>query len=523
MSLAFTPRGALASLMLCACFNPDSPGDLPATEATSAEPPVTSTVDPDTGAPTDTSPATSPPDTSTGDDPSTAGLTGAPSTGDAASETDDTSSIEDTTGGPTSCAGAPAPDAYCLAEDPDLPHCEPLGGTCVACLDDLDCPTMQACDLGSFTCVGCVVDDDCNDPQAPTCDPDTHACGCHEHSDCPQTACDLATRTCFPPGQTAIVWSSSAVGSQCRGVDDCTEIAPCCNLTAALSRAVSSEQEYIVIRVLPGTAGVHDTLVVDELAVNKRVAILGWPEATLESHTGNAPLLFVDAPTHVYVARLTLKALETSQAGAGVSCLGGLSAWVDDVTVEPLAAGVGLFASACELQARRSLIRGTRGGLWLAGGAHGKIVDTIVAHPTEYAVRSEQGADVELVFSTVVERTGVAGSLLQCDDPGSSIVARNSLVFAAPELASSACPGSLATNSLVTYDLLAGPGSTSLTSAEAANLFLAFDAGNLHVKPGSPLVSSTAIREAGDPWTDIDGDPRPLAVGAVDWAGADVP
>ncbi|MBL9101184.1 MAG: hypothetical protein JNL82_09510 [Myxococcales bacterium] len=509
--------------MLCACFNPDSPGDLPASEASSAGPSVTSSVDPDTDAPTGTSPETSPPpDTSTGD-PSSAGVTGTPSTGDAASETDDTSSIEDTTGGPTSCGGSATPDNFCIDQDPEHPYCEPNSGLCVACLDDLDCPVSQVCDPDGFACVGCVDDDDCTDPDAPACDPETLACGCYEHSDCPQTACDLANKTCFPAAQTAVVWSSSAVGPLCRVDNQCTETDPCCNLTAAYTQAVMSDKEYIVIRVLPGTAGVHDTLTVDDLAADKHVAILGWPEATLESNTGGAPLIFVDALAHVYVARLTLKALAPSTAGAGFSCVAGLSAWIDDVTVEPLTTGVGLYANACELQARRSLIRGAKRGLWLAGGADAKIFNTIVAHPIEYAVRSEKDADVELVFSTVVESTGVPGSLLQCEDLGSTIVARNSLLFAVPDNGSSACPGSLATNSLVTYDPLVGPGTTSLTSAAAENLFIAFDAGDLHVKPGAPLVSSTAIREAGDPWTDIDGDPRPLAVGAMDWAGADVP
>lgn len=517
MSLVFSPRGALASLMLCSCFNPQGHEPLTGGSSTGENPPpVTSSSEAGTGSPETAPTETAPPGT-TADLGSTSGE---PSTG----PDETTNSVDETTAEPGGCAAAPSPDGYCLELNARLPYCEMNSSTCVVCLDDLDCPAMTVCDPDSFTCVACVDDNDCNDPGQPACDPDTHVCGCDEHAQCPQTACDLEAHACFPPSQTAVVWSSSSFGSQCLDdMTDCSEMAPCCNLSDAFSRAISTEQDYIVIRVLPGQPGLHDTLIINDLAVNKRVAVLGWPEATLESHSGTGPHIFVNAATRVFVARLTLQALDLSMAGAGISCFGGLGAWVDDVTVDPLPAGVGLFASACPLQARRTVVRGARGGIWLAGGAAGKFINTIVAHPIEYGVRTEQDADATLVFSTVVERTGVEGSLLRCSDPGSSVVARNSLLFSVPESAVSGCPGSLASNSIVTLDSLAGPGATTITDSEVANLFIAFDAGNLHVKPGSPLLSSAAIREPGDPQTDIDGDPRPLEVNAQDWAGADVP
>lgn len=522
MSLAFAPRGAIALLLPCvACFNPDSPSDPDTGDlSTGASSPVTESIDPDTGSPVTT---TAQPLDTTAADATTGSVADTSTTSPTADSNDPTGSVDDTTADPSVCSDSPNPDAFCLAIDPVLPHCDLASDTCVACVDDLDCPVLQVCDPDTHTCSECVVDADCTAPGKPACDPDTRTCGCNEHAECPATACDLEAHTCFPAGLTAVVWSSSDMGSHCRNVDTaCTEMDPCCSVADALARGISSELDHVVIRVLPGLPGVHDTVVFDPVTVGKRIAVLGWPEATLESQYGTGPLMYVNAPARVYIARLTLKALGTSQAGAGVSCFGGAGVWVDDVTVEPLTAGVGFFSAACPLQVRRSTVRQTNGGVRLTTGAIGRIVDTIIAHPGEFGVRAENAATVELIFSTVVETTGIDRRQLQCSGIGSSITARNSLLFSSPELGSNDCPVSVASNSLVTADSL-GPDATIISSDEAADLFIAFETGNLHVKPGSLLLSETAIREAGDPSTDIDGDPRPLTIGALDWAGADVP
>lgn len=519
MSHGLFIRGAIPSIVLySACFHPDAPADGsgPGTSTDGTAPPVTGTSDPDTDPST---PTTAPPET-TAD--ATAPTTEPSSTSSSVDDT--TTTTDDTTTGPGTCAEAALPDDWCLAADVALPYCDLDGGVCVACLDDLGCGVGQVCDPDTHTCVECVAADDCINPEKPACDPDTHTCGCDEHSQCPATACDLEVRTCFPGAQTEIVWSSAATGSMCRDTEPaCTMMDPCCSVSKALAKAVSLASDYVVIRVLPGQDGVHDAVEFTPETANKRIAVLGWPEATLESLVGGAPVLYINAPTRVYAARLTLRSGGVSTAGAGVSCFSGNGAWADDVTVDPLPFGVGFFANACPMQVRRSSVRGAEGGVWLAGDATGRFVDTIVAHPSEYGLRAYSGADIELVFSTVVESTGVDRRLLQCTGVGSSITARNSLLFAVPELGSNDCPGSTATHSVVTGDTLIGPGSSTIDDADVQNLFVSYPTGNLHILPGAVVLSGKALREPGDPPVDIDGDPRPLLVGGMDWAGADVP
>src|SRR5690606_13214367 len=80
-------------------------------------------------------------------------------------------------------------------------------------------------------------------------------------------------------------------------------------------------------------------------------------------------------------------------------------------------------------------------------------------------------------------------------------------------------------------DELACVGASVLDTATEAEVgsfdigwFVGFNGGDFHLTAsGSTAFAGIAQWTAGDPRTDIDGDPRPQADGAEDHAGADVP
>jgi hypothetical protein len=76
---------------------------------------------------------------------------------------------------------------------------------------------------------------------------------------------------------------------------------------------------------------------------------------------------------------------------------------------------------------------------------------------------------------------------------------------------------------VVTADALVGPTVAAVDPAELDKLFLDLAGGDLHIKPGAAVFNDVAVRQVGDPLTDVDRQPRPLGGGALDWAGADRP
>ena len=77
--------------------------------------------------------------------------------------------------------------------------CSPLG-VCVACLDDIQCPsaTARVCDTDRGVCVECVDADDCTaEPlERPVCLPASQRCGCATDDDCPAGVCETREGHC---------------------------------------------------------------------------------------------------------------------------------------------------------------------------------------------------------------------------------------------------------------------------------------------------------------------------------------
>lgn len=178
-------------------------------------------------------------------------------------------------GGP---AGACKTTADC--SDPAAPHCAPMLGACVACLDDTMCPVGQVCNVSgqcqagcdgtsctmglvcnadagacvgcltnancataqlplcnpaTQTCVGCLSATDCHDPLHPVCDPTSNSCvACITDANCP--AGQVCNATSCVPGCTAThgcptgaVCGPRGTCVQCAGDADCSGLTPRCD------------------------------------------------------------------------------------------------------------------------------------------------------------------------------------------------------------------------------------------------------------------------------------------------------
>lgn len=505
------PHHASLLLLLCAaCFNPT--GQLDTTDATSTGP-GTST----TGGSTAAEPTTG----STGD--STGGATtDAVTTTTGVSATTD-ASTGTSTGGAGSCAENSVPDAFCAGIDTALPFCDLDTSTCVECVAKPDCRSPNTCDVEAKKCVECVENLDCVDPVEPACNPESQTCGCTEHDDCVGTACDLEVHTCFPKALTAVVHARASNDPSCNDPNlACDADAPCCSMTDALAKGLTMNKPYVVIRVTPSIQdGLFDSgLAFNAPTIGKRIAVLGAGMPEIRPSMGGAPMIFINAATRAYIAGLKLS---SATAGAGVSCYMGTGAWVDDVVTEGLTAGVAFFSAGCPLTIRRGLVKGGNGGVWSSSGATTKLSDTVVVAPTNYALKADKGGTLDVVFSTIVDRSGMAGRLLQCADLGSTITARNSALFAVPEVVSNGCVDVSVTYSVVTAKSLSGPTVPQIADVDVGPLFIDFNGGDLHIKPGAKVLNEAARRQLDDSLTDFDRQPRPLGEGTLDWAGADRP
>ncbi len=135
-------------------------------------------------------------------------------------------------------------DAHCAAP---TPRCQSNSGTCVACLEQADCPGGYCHE--SFACVACLSSPDC--PIGTLCLEQECVAGCFGDRDCPSgTHCDpdqapngvcaqcLLDEHC-PAGEKCIDHSCSF---SCQSDQDCEDPLPACEPISATCRQCVSEQ-----------------------------------------------------------------------------------------------------------------------------------------------------------------------------------------------------------------------------------------------------------------------------------------
>jgi len=169
------------------------------------------------------------------------------------STTDEPSTTVDvdtsTTAPPVPCDSADGnPNLDCQAIDPNQPYCsdaQVCGGCTVLPADG--CAIIDAskpiCNPEDGQCVACTLDDDslCGGA-TPACNPANNTCeGCFEHSHCPDTACDILKRECFPSDRVVYIRHGSSQNPDHKCTDKVwqggTMDAPYCNANLAIAHA----------------------------------------------------------------------------------------------------------------------------------------------------------------------------------------------------------------------------------------------------------------------------------------------
>lgn len=407
--------------------------------------------------------------------------------------------------GASECS-AEGPDAACAAP---TPYC--AGGTCRGCeaLDEGYCATLgvdtPVCDEGSGRCVECTAARPLCEPAVPFCAPDLVCQGCWKHEQCPDSACDLEAGACMPA--TAVVWVDSGA---CPGPGRGTENDPFCELGTALALPES----VLTVRLRAGS--IYDERL--SIAAARTIAVRGEdgrPRLTSDSTVINAS----------NGARLYVAGLDVLDGNPAIQCSGG-TLWLEDVLVPGSSTG-GIVASSCELHVHRTQILDRDGhAIELRGSSqldlHSSILglDGTPDAPT-HAVYVRDQSRARIVYSTLAGNRGAEASASLACEPSASAELRNSIAVSSAG-SSIDCPTLVATHNVV--DIALPDESNVEVAALSPAWFVDAPAGDFHVAdPEATPFGELAQWAGGDPYEDIDDEPRGPTTPGTSIVGADAP
>ncbi|HEY8376944.1 MAG TPA: hypothetical protein VIK91_10670, partial [Nannocystis sp.] len=273
----------------------------------------------------------------------------------------------DPTTGVTGCS-----DNDDCSADPDKPFC--VDAECVSCDDtpdpDAACAGVDAgkpvCHLASGTCVECTPESDalCTG-STPVCDAATHECvGCSEHADCPESACNLESGSCFPAEN--VLWVDFA--ADCN-VADGSMAAPYCQIDHALSHVgMNDPGAGWTIKVKTGNY-IQPALVVPDGSV---LAIVG-EGGVAKIRSTSAATLHTGADSKITLSRLNLSSNAEQPALVCTSS----DVWATDVTLANNREGYNAVECSAEF-VRTVFYRNTSGGLQAFGAGATKLVNSYV-------------------------------------------------------------------------------------------------------------------------------------------------
>lgn len=360
----------------------------------------------------------------------------------------------------------------------DTPLCD--GGSCVSCVEAVDAtcvgdyPDTPACGA-SGECVECTLADvtACSG-ETPTCGYEEACVGCWEHSQCPESACNMSTGACMDPQRVWWVDGAAADGG------DGLEATPYDTIQDALANVGEEEEGTIyLVESLYGSSVVVDP--------TRTIAIVGVGLPSMDV-TGTA--VTVEGGAVLMMDSVTIEDSATAVRNSGE--FWGTRLRILDNSTEGLRADNG----------EAHLINSFAGGVAAGGPAVNVIAGT-----------------VNVRYSTLV--TGGGGAPFSCfgvSSQGSTIV--NSLIASTSDGDSVVnCADLSVETSALDQDV--GGTNTNLMTFDPA-WFDAFFGGVFLLTDQAPAELVTAATwNYYDPTTDIDGDPRPTEAGAPDYAGAD--
>lgn len=449
-------------------------------------------------------------------------------------------------------------NAACVEADSSRPFCTDAGA-CIGCLDDAQCDAgtgglRPVClDAGdkAGACVECdtanpVDAGQCSEGQSH-CNLDTYECeGCLEHSECAETACDVAMRSCFSNDRIVYVRRGPTPNSPCtyEVPTGGYPAKPYCAMQPAIEHAqydgLSSGWLFVIMSGDSDDEMPAFTIPDGDVPVN--YAIKHTPGAILDMHTRFSdlgPIITVGSKVTLYLIDMGVHVLENAfdDVHVGIDCRAGGSIWLDDSRILR-AVGPGIRADHCEVRLRRSSIAfGKTEGIEMLGGSlHvlNSFVDENRSKPGlgGGAISLGDSAVAEIVYSTLAKNKNVPisgrGDTVDCNGPA-TVKVRNSILAREPGTGnpSIVCDGSevLVTDSVVDgefdndlnnnhkkapEDILGG---LELDGLTGAYLIMAVEK--------SLIFKNMAVWITGDPHDDYDRQARNAVMGMPDYAGAD--
>lgn len=462
------------------------------------------------------------------------------------------------TGEPSVCdPGNGQPNIDCMAINADEPYCADAGvcGGCTVLPPDgcgaID-PGKPLCNPDDGQCVACTVDDDalCGGDK-PACNPDTNACeGCFLHSHCPDSACDLVARKCFPTDRVLHV----RLGLPGDPNNLCTDKIPTggspenpyCFADYAILHAqkdgltsgwtikflkTSWDQFYHPAITIPG-----DGSDIRYAFIHEPAAYIGDRHMTLRDVV---PMFNGGIGVTLYIDNFLMEMMDPPSDLAGVVCQQGGRMFLDNSYVIG-ARGPGVKATGCELWVRNSTVTDgwTEGVDVTDGKLH--MVNSYVTDNRFFKDKRGGGiaatnSSLDIVYSSILNNNNEAmsgGDSIHCRDDKVVGVIRNSVIGRTPMglNPSILCdPNDVKVVTSVVDSDEFKEGNLKLAGETILGLFdVDLNIGAYKIKnpktfpAGVETLRNAAIWQKGDPRVDFDGEARNTKAGQPDFAGADV-
>ncbi|MGB1275048.1 MAG: hypothetical protein ACPG77_04795 [Nannocystaceae bacterium] len=377
------------------------------------------------------------------------------------------------------CAGASDPDASCAGVDPAMGVCDLVDGACVECTADNAAACSDAtpaCDELSLECVACT-----------------------EHSQCPDSACELTTGSCFPAD--AVLYVDKAFG-MCEQSDGSFE-APFCDVALAFAYIGENNEPPApwTVKVIGAGVYTHEVLLTPE---SSTIALMADGVAVRIRGTSNeadSASIKVTAGSTLYSSHISYDNHEDQN---GVGCEGG-TLWLSDASVSNNAA-YGLFLVDCEAHARRLAVwNNSEGGVYATGLMSETHIDT--TYITENGspqslfggVGSTGGNALSLNFVSLINNLGNGTASVHCSN-SAGVAIRNSI--------------------LVGFNQPTIDCDTLTIDTSATDVGDDLGTGNLLIEPGASDDWFSPMNALYKPEAEIEGMPSPLT-DVADWAEGD--
>lgn len=474
-------------------------------------------------------------------------------------DTTSTTGVPDTsTGEQGQCdPGLGQPNFDCMNINPDEPYCaeaEVCGGCSVLPPDG--CSKLPGgkpiCDPESGQCVECTTDDDslCGGDK-PACNPDSGACeGCFQHSHCPDSACDLIARKCFPVDRVLHI----RLGLPGDPNNVCTdkvptggsETNPYCFAESAIQHAqwegLSSGWTFKFMKT-NWDQFYHPVIVIPGDGTDVRYAFIHEPAAYIgDRHMSIRDIAFFNAGIGItaYIDNFYMEAMDPPSDLPGVICQQGGRLFLDDSYVRG-ARGPGVKSIGCEVWVRNTTVtKGWTEGIDVVDGKL-HLINSYVTENSFYKDKRGGGiaatnSALDIVYSSILNNNnelGLGGDSIDCRDGQVVGVIRNSVIGRK----------SMGTNASIKCDPINISVVDSVHDSDefkgdnlklAGETILGWFEGDLqtgaykiipptpNIPGGYEKLKNAGIWRKGDPRVDYDGDPRHTKDGEPDFAGADV-